>query len=96
MPKNDSFNNCDNNDYIGFLSLCLLDDGRLASGGIYEKITIYNKITFKPDIIINDHIGCAFYIIKWNSNILVSCSPIEITLIKIKLNEYEILHTLIL
>ena len=77
------------------VSLCILDDGRLVSSSIDKQIIIYNKKTYKPDLIIkefNDWISC---IIKLKRNILASCSyDSYIKLFKIKDNNYEILQIL--
>ena len=37
--------------------LKILDDGRLAAGDYYSNLIIYNKQTFKTDIIINNNLG---------------------------------------
>ena len=40
-------------DYIYCLSI--LNDGRLISGSADNSIIIYNKTTYQPDLIINEH-----------------------------------------
>ena len=71
----------------------MLDDGRLVSGSDDCKIIVYNKTTFKPDIIIKEHKNEVNCIVKLSSNILGSCSK-TIILFKIDNNNYEILQTL--
>ncbi len=75
--------------------LCLLelDDGRLVSGSGDFNIIVYNKITFKPDIIIKEHKKPIKCFIKMNSNKIISCSD-GIKIFKIKHNFYEILQIL--
>ena len=75
--------------------LSVLNDGRLVSGSNDYSIIIYNKITYRPDIIIKEHSGGVNCITQLNSGILVSCSDDKtIKLFKIKEKEYEILQTL--
>ena len=75
--------------------LCILDDGRLVTGSDDSKIIIYNKITYKPDLIIKEHNKYINCIIKLYLNILASCSSDNtIKLFKINDNYYEILQTL--
>lgn len=76
-------------------SLCLLDDGRLASSSIDGRIIIYNKKTFKTEIIIREHDKAINCLLKLESNILASCSEDStIKIFKIKQNKYETLQTL--
>ena len=76
-------------------SLCLLDDGRLASSSSDCSIIIYNKKTYKPQIIIREHRNTINYLLKLESNILASCSEDStIKFFKIKQNKYETLQTL--
>jgi WD40 repeat protein len=54
--------------------LCVLSDGRLVSGSSDNNIIIYNKKTYKPDIIIKEHKNAINCIINLKSNFLASCS----------------------
>jgi WD40 repeat protein len=75
--------------------LCLLDDGRLVSSSYDTNIIIYNKITYRPDIIIKEHKDFVYDIIEIDPNILASCSGDKtIKIFKIKDNNYKILQTL--
>ena len=69
-----------------------LDDGRLAAGDEYSNLIIYNKETFKPDIIIQNNLNnlSNFTQLK-NKNIACSfLSNNTLKIIKIKNNnEYE-------
>ena len=72
-----------------------MNDGRLVSGSDDESIIIYNKETYKPEIIIKEHSDTVRYIIQLSSGILASCSwDKSIKLFKIKENKYEVLQTL--
>ena len=53
--------------------LTVMNDGRLVSGSYDGSIIIYNKETYKPDIIIKEHSNIVGYIILLSSGILVSC-----------------------
>ena len=81
------------NHLLYILTLIELDDGRLVSGSGDYNIIIYNKRTFKPDIIIKEHQKPITCLTKLNSNKLISCSY-EIKIFKIKHNNYEILQIL--
>ena len=71
------------------------NDGRLVSGSNDKSIIIYNKETYKPDIIIKEHSDIVEYIIQLSSGILASCSSDKlIKLFNIKENKYEVLQTL--
>ena len=75
--------------------ICLLDDGRLVSSSYDKNIIIYNKITYKPDIIIKEHKGYIYDIISLNPNMLASCSGDKtVKIFKITGNKYKILQTL--
>ena len=77
------------------LCLCILNDGRLVSGSDDRNIIIYNKKTYKPDLIIKEHYSSVNCIIKLNCNKLASGSADKtIKIFKIKDNKYEILQTL--
>ena len=72
-----------------------MNDGRLVSGSKDESIIIYNKETYKPEIIIKEHSDTVRYIIQLSSGILASCSNDgSIKLFNIKENKYEVLQTL--
>ena len=53
--------------------LCLLDDGRLVSGSSDYSIIIYNKTTYKPDIIIKEHNNWVICILNLKNNTIASC-----------------------
>ena len=79
----------------GINCLALLNDGRLVSGSSDNKIIIYNKITYKPDIIINEHKESVNCIIVLSTGILASCSRDKtIKFFKINENNYETIQTL--
>ena len=81
------------NSYI--FSLCVLNDGRLVSGSYDHSITIYNKNTFQPDLIIKEHNHGITCVIQLSSGELVSCSVDNtIKLYNIKGLQYEVLQTL--
>ena len=76
-------------------SLTIMNDGRLVSGSAGGSIIIYNKETYKPDLLIKEHNARVNYITQLSSGILASCSSDNsIKLFKIKGNEYEVLQTL--
>ena len=76
-------------------SLCLLNDGRLASGSGDKSIIIYNKNTFEPDLIIKEHNSYICCIIQLSSGELVTCSgDAIIKIFKLEGVKYEILQTL--
>jgi len=75
--------------------LCILNDGRLISGSDDNSIIIYNKTTYKPDLIINEHTGSVWSIIQLRSGIIATCSSDStIKLFNIKGNYYNIIQTL--
>ena len=75
--------------------LTLLNDGRLVSGSVDGSIIIYNKETFKPDLVIKEHNNTVIWITQLSSGILASCSSDKtIKLFNIKGNKYEVLQTL--
>ena len=84
------------NNHTDFIScLSVLNDGRLISGSADNSIIIYNKITYQPDLIINEHKYAVYSIIQLNSGIIATCSSDEtIKLINIKGNNYNIIQTL--
>jgi WD40 repeat protein len=72
-----------------------MNDGRLVSGSWDKSIIIYNKETYKPDLIIKEHSDMVCYITQLSSGILASCSnDHSIKLYNIKGNKYEVLQTL--
>ena len=98
--KNNKINNQINNNnlYNDFnieLKEPIHNDGRLVSGSMDGSIIIYNKETYKPDLIIKEHKYDVRYIIQLSSGILASCSfDNTIKLFKIKGNEFEVLQIL--
>ena len=82
----------DEKDKIDINCLQILDDGRLAAADSRSKLTIYNRETFKPEIIIKNFSGelLNFTQLK-NKNIacsLKSKSTLKIIKINNK-NEYK-------
>ena len=73
--------------------LILLKDGRMTSGSNDNSIIIYNKISYKPDLIIKEHSNSVNCLLELSSGILASCSD-EIILFKIYGNYYDILQIL--
>ena len=73
--------------------LTILNDGRIVSGSADKNIIIYNKISFRPDIIIKEHYDTIIYLIQLSSGELLTCSK-EIILLKIKDLSYEIIQRL--
>ena len=79
----------------GIYCLTIINDGRLVSGSYDRSIIIYNKETYKQDLIIKEHNDCVNCIIQLSSGILVSCSwDKSIKLFNIKGNKYEVLQTI--
>ena len=75
--------------------LSILNDDRLISGSVDKLIIIYNKITYQPDLIINEHKGAVRYITQLSSRILTSSSNDKtIILFNIKGNNYNIMQIL--
>ena len=75
--------------------LTIMNDGRLVSGSFDKSIIIYNKETYKPDLIIKEHNSYVTCIIQLSSRVLASCSwDSSIKLFNIKGKEYEVLQTL--
>ena len=75
--------------------LTVMNDGRLVSGSRDKSIIIYNKETYKPDLIIKEDNGPVNYITQLNLGILASCSSgNSIKLFNIKGNKYEVFQTL--
>ena len=77
------------------LCLCVLNDGRLVSGSSDKSIIIYNKNTYKPDLIIKGHKESVYCIIQLSTGELVSCSQdYTIKIYNIKGLKYEVIQTL--
>ena len=75
--------------------LAILNDGRLVSGSDDNNIIIYNKETYKPDLIIKEHKNAVSCIIQLNSGKLASCSwDKTINIFNINDNNYEKVQTL--
>ena len=75
--------------------LILLNDGRIASCSCDKSIIIYNKNTYKPDLIIKEHSAQINSLTQLTSGILASCSDDEaIKLFNINGNNYNVLQTL--
>ena len=66
----------------------LLKDGRLVSGSEGGKIIIHNKITYKPDLIINVYETVRSLIIL-KSGVLGACDEYYINFFNIKENKYD-------
>ncbi len=104
--KDNSYNNFDiklkenpihelNYHTSGVECLIMLKDGRMASSSYDNSIIIYNKITYKPDLIIKEHNNYVYFITQLSSGILASCSGDKtIKLFNINGNNYNILQTL--
>ena len=74
--------------------LTVLKDGRLVSGSGDNSIIIYNKTTYKPDLIIKEFSNYISCITELSSGILASCSGDKtIKLFDIKEYRYEVLQT---
>ena len=77
------------------ICLSILNDGRLISGSYDNSIIIYNKTTYKPDLIINEHKSIVRCIIQLSSGILATCSfDKTIKLFNIEGNNYNIIQTI--
>jgi len=77
------------------LCLSILNDDRLISGSADNSIIIYNKTTYQPDLIINEHKSPINCIIQLNAGILATCSYDKtIKLFNIEGNKYNIIQTL--
>ena len=80
----------------GLSHILILKDGRLSSSSADETLIIYNKDTFKPDIIIQEHGDYVNYHIQLRNENIVTCSW-DFTLKIIQLlpdNRYKIIQTL--
>ena len=58
----------------GITCSTLLKDGRFAIGSNLHSIIIFNKKTFKPDLIIKEHKRSVYCLTQLSSGILASCS----------------------
>ena len=73
----------------------LLNDGRFVTGSLDKSIIIYNKKTFKPDLIIKEHKYSVSYLLQLSSGLLASCSgDYTIKIFNINNNNYKIEQTL--
>ena len=74
-----------------------LSDNRLLSSSIDSIIIIYNKITFKPEIIIKEHKNTIYYIeLLKKKNFIASCSKdLTIKIFEIFQFTYKLIHTLL-
>ena len=73
----------------------ILNDGRFATCSNDKSIIIYNKKTFKPEIIIKEHKDFIKHILQLNSGNLASCSLDGIiNIFYINNNNYKVLQTL--
>ena len=72
-----------------------MKDGRLVSGSYDKSIIIYNKETYKPDLIIKEHKDRVLCYIQLRIGLLASCS-VDKTIILFKINgiKYEIIQIL--
>jgi len=91
--KNPIYTLTNHTDFV--LCLCILNDGRLVSGSSDKSIIIYNKNTYKPDLIIKGHKESVYCIIQLSTGELVSCSQdYTIKIYNIKGLKYEVIQTL--
>ena len=75
--------------------LTVMNDGRLVSGSADNSIIIYNKTTYKPEIVIKEYKSSVCCVTQLSSGILASCSgDTTIKLFKIQGLKYEIVQTL--
>ena len=73
----------------------VLKDGRFATCSNNGSIIIYNKMTFKRDLIIKEHIGSVNCILQLSSGMLASCSfDKTIKIFDIKYNNYQLFQTI--
>ena len=73
----------------------MLKDGRIVSGSYDYSIIIYNKRTYKPELIIKEHSDMINCLKELSSGILASCSNDNtIILFNINWNYYYILQIL--
>ena len=73
----------------------MLKDGRFATGSRDKSIIIYNKYTFKPDLIIKEHNNTIIKITQLSSGLLASCSlDNTIKLYNITNNKYQVMQIL--
>jgi len=74
--------------------LTVLKDGRLVSGAGDNSIIIYNKTTYKPELIIKEFSNYISCITELSSGILASCSGDKtIKLFDVKEYRYDVLQT---
>ena len=58
----------------GLSHILILKDGRLSSSSADNSLIIYNKINFKPDLIIREHTDYVNYHIQLKNENIVTCS----------------------
>ena len=88
-----NFKTLDNNQGT-ITCLKIIDDGRLAAGDSKSNLIIYNKETFKPEIIINNNLGYLWNFTQLkNKNIICSFNNNNtFKVVKINKNNYEIIQ----
>ena len=75
--------------------MIILKDGRFASGAWDNSIIIYNKVNYKPDLVIKEHNNFISCLIQLTSGIIASCSGDKtIKLFEVIGNKYVIKQTL--
>ena len=75
--------------------MCVLNDGRLASGSADNSIIIYNQETYQPDLIIKEHANTVTCITQLSSLIIATCSCDKtIKLFNIEGKKYKVVQTL--
>ena len=74
--------------------LTILNDGRLVSGSSDTTMIIYNKLTFKPDLIIKEHKNSVCCVTQLSSGEVVSGSKEIIIIFKITEKQYKVVNTL--
>ena len=79
----------------GITCSTLLKDRRFAIGSNLHSIIIFNKKTFKPDLIIKEHKRSVYCLTQLSSGILASCSLDQtIKLFDITENKYKVIQNL--
>lgn len=82
----------------GMLSLCVLEDGRLVSCGRDDKIIIYKKATYEPEIVIRNSHGSGGVVTSIcklrNKNLASSGSDNRIKIWEISEHSFSLIHTL--
>ena len=78
-----------NNNKGSICCLKILNDGRLAASDTKSNLIIYNLETYKPDIIIQNNLGCLINFIQLKNNNLVCSLENDFSLKILKINKYE-------